>query len=131
MASANLAWEEMMKFVKIDPDLTAFTRSVEYKTLMTFTITNCTIEALFKDRSMDEGFRVLLTTPLTKSTSTGTTRFTRLYNEPEVMPETLNSMTTTRDWDLNSFCHEMDTYCMNILNGTVSAEDFYGYLYAR
>src|SRR5690554_7644466 len=39
-------------------------------------------------------------------------------------------MITTRGRDLNSFCHEMDDYCINILNGTAIADDFFVDIYA-
>ena len=40
-AQAKLAWEEMMKFIKIDEDLSELFKVQEYKTLITALNTNC------------------------------------------------------------------------------------------
>lgn len=52
-----------------------------------------------------------------------------LYNGTRSLPETLQSMITTRGDRLHSFCKEMDDYCINILYGTVKAEDFFVDIY--
>lgn len=128
-AQAKLAWEEMMKFVKIDPDLAELYKVQEYKTLITALTTNCTIEALSKDRSLDEGFRAIFNSIDEIHQHRDNSIYKALYNGTRALAETLNSMTTTRGRDLNSFCYEMDSYCLNILNGTVSAEDFFVDIY--
>ena len=56
-AQAKLAWEEMQKFIEIDPDLERYFRVQEYKNLITCKTTKCTMEALSKERSLDDGFR--------------------------------------------------------------------------
>lgn len=48
-----------------------------------------------------------------------------LLNGQRSLPESLLSMITTRGFDLNSFCYEIDSYCRDILNGTSTADDFY------
>lgn len=53
-----------------------------------------------------------------------------LYNGTRSLPETLVSMITTRGDDLHSFCKEMDDYCISILRGTSTAEDFFVDIYA-
>ncbi len=129
-AQAKLAWEEMMKFIKIDEDLSEFFKVQEYKTLITALNTNCTVEALSKDRSLDEGFRAIYNSIDEIHQHRDNSIYKALYNGTRALNETLNSMTTTRGRDLNSFCYEMDRYCLNILNGTVTAEDFFVDIYA-
>lgn len=128
-AQAKLAWEEMMKFINIDEDLTELFKIQEYKTVITSLVTNCSIEALSKDRSLDEGFRAIYNSIDEIHQHKDNSIYKALYNGTRALNETLNSMTTTRGRDLNSFCYEMDTYCMNILNGTVIAEDFFVDIY--
>ena len=128
-AQAKLAWEEMMKFIKIDEDLSEFFKVQEYKTLITALNTNCTVEALSKDRSLDEGFRAIYNSIDEIHQHRDNSIYKALYNGTRALNETLNSMTTTRGRDLNSFCYEMDSYCLNILNGTVTAEDFFVDIY--
>jgi phage terminase large subunit-like protein len=129
-AQAKLAWEEMMKFIKIDPDLSELFKVQEYKTLITALNTNCTVEALSKDRSLDEGFRAIYNSIDEIHQHKDNSIYKALYNGTRALDETLSSMTTTRGRDLNSFCYEMDSYCLNILNGTVTAEDFFVDIYA-
>ena len=129
-AQAKLAWEEMMKFIKIDEDLSELFKVQEYKTLITALNTNCTVEALSKDRSLDEGFRAIYNSIDEIHQHRDNSIYKALYNGTRALNETLNSMTTTRGRDLNSFCYEMDSYCLNILNGTVTAEDFFVDIYA-
>jgi phage terminase large subunit-like protein len=128
-AQAKLAWEEMMKFIKIDEDLSELFKVQEYKTLITALNTNCTVEALSKDRSLDEGFRAIYNSIDEIHQHRDNSIYKALYNGTRALNETLNSMTTTRGRDLNSFCYEMDRYCLNILNGTVTAEDFFVDIY--
>ena len=101
----------------------------EYKTLITALNTNCTVEALSKDRSLDEGFRAIYNSIDEIHQHKDNSIYKALYNGTRALNETLNSMTTTRGRDLNSFCYEMDSYCLNILNGTVTAEDFFVDIY--
>jgi len=128
-AQAKLAWEEMKKFIHIDEDLSSLFKVQEYKTLITSSNTNCSIEALSRDRSLDEGFRAIYNSIDEIHQHKDNSIYKALYNGTRALNETLNSMTTTRGRDLNSFCHEMDTYCLNILNGTVIAEDFFVDIY--
>lgn len=53
-----------------------------------------------------------------------------IYNGTRALPETLVSMITTRGKNLNSFCKEIDDYCIQILHGTATAEDFFVDIYA-
>ena len=48
---ARLAWEEMSKFITIDPDLNEFFDVKDYKSLIYAKNTECTIEALSKEAS--------------------------------------------------------------------------------
>ena len=128
-AQAKIAWEEIMKFIKIDEDLSELFKVQEYKTLITALNTNCTVEALSKDRSLDEGFRAIYNSIDEIHQHKDNSIYKALYNGTRALDETLNSMTTTRGRDLNSFCYEMDSYCLNILNGTVTAEDFFVDIY--
>ena len=54
---ARIAWEEMMKFIRSDPELAELFKIQEYKSLITCYDTNCTIEALSKEGGLDDGFR--------------------------------------------------------------------------
>ena len=52
---ARLAWEEMSKFIQIDPDLQALFSVKDYKSLIEARETACSIEALSKESGLDDG----------------------------------------------------------------------------
>ena len=58
---ARLAWEEMQRFIEIDPDLGEYFVIKDYKSQIEATETLCTIEALSKEAGLDDGFRAIYT----------------------------------------------------------------------
>lgn len=126
---ARLAWEEMSKFITIDPDLNAFFDVKDYKSVIEATETNCTIEALSKEAGLDDGFRSIYASVDEIHQHKDNKIYKALYNGTRSLDETLVSMITTRGDNLNSFCKEMDDYCINILRGNATAEDFFVDIY--
>lgn len=127
---AKLAWEEIAKFIQIDPDLAELFSVKEYKSLILAKETNCTIEALSRDSGLDDGFRGIFISLDEIHQHRDNKIYKSLYNGTRSLPETLVSMITTRGDNLNSFCWEMDSYCRNILQGTATAEDFFVDIYS-
>ncbi len=127
---SKLAWEEIAKFIQIDPDLAELFSVKEYKSLILAKETNCTIEALSRDGGLDDGFRGIFISLDEIHQHRDNKIYKSLYNGTRSLPETLVSMITTRGDNLNSFCWEMDSYCRNILQGTASAEDFFVDIYS-
>ena len=126
---SKLAWEEMSKFINIDEDLKEYFQIKDYKSLIVCTDTNCTIEALSKEAGLDDGFRSIFSSIDEIHQHKDNKIYKALYNGTRSLPETLQSMITTRGDRLHSFCKEMDDYCINILYGTVTAEDFFVDIY--
>lgn len=126
---ARIAWEEMEKFIQVDPDLKELFKVQDYKSLITALETECTIEALSKEAGLDDGFRSIYSSIDELHQHRDNSVYKSLYNGTRALKETLVSMITTRGKSLNSFCFEMDEYCLNILNGTVIAEDFFVDIY--
>ena len=126
---SRIAWEEMAKFIRIDKQLGEFFKVQDYKSLITALNTQCTIEALSKEGGLDDGFRSIFNSIDEIHQHRDNSIYKALYTGTRTLKETLNSMITTRGKDLNSFCFEMDKYCLNILNGSVSAEDFFVDIY--
>lgn len=135
---ARLAWEEMSKFISIDPDLggddIASEESGEfavkdYKSVIIANKTHCTIEALSKESGLDDGFRAIYASIDEIHQHKDNKIYKALYNGTRALEETLVSMITTRGDKLNSFCKEMDDYCINILRGLATAEDFFVDIY--
>lgn len=127
---ARLAWEEMSKFITIDPDLGEYFSVKDYKSLIECTETKCTIEALSKEAGLDDGFRSIYSSIDEIHQHKDNKIYKALYNGTRALPETLVSMITTRGDKLNSFCKEMDDYCIKILQGLATAEDFFVDIYA-
>lgn len=126
---ARLAWEEMSKFITIDPDLDEYFDVKDYKSLIEALNTHCTIEALSKEAGLDDGFRSIYSSIDEIHQHKDNKIYKALYNGTRSLPETLVSMITTRGDQINSFCKEMDDYCIKILQGLATAEDFFVDIY--
>ena len=126
---ARLAWEEISKFIRTDPDLADLFKIQDYKSMITALHTMCTIEALSREAGLDDGFRSIFSSIDELHQHKDNSIYKAIYNGTSSLPETLVSMITTRGAKLNSFCYEMDAYCLNILNGTAIAEDFFVDIY--
>lgn len=122
---SRLAWEEMAKFINIDEDLNEKFLVQNYKSLITALDTNCTIEALSREAGLDDGFRSIFSSIDEIHQHKDNKIYKAIYNGTRALPETLVSMITTRGDKLNSFCKEMDDYCVKILKGLATAEDFF------
>lgn len=126
---ARLAWEEMSKFITIDPDLNAYFDVKDYKSTIEALDTMCTIEALSREAGLEDGFRSIYASVDEIHQHKDNKIYKALYNGTRALDETLVSMITTRGDKLNSFCKEMDDYCIKILRGVSTAEDFFVDIY--
>ena len=126
---ARLAWEEMAKFIKADEDLSELFKIKDYISTIFALDTDCTIEALSKESGLDDGFRSIFSSIDEIHQHKDNKIYKALYNGTRSLDETLVSMITTRGDKLNSFCKEMDDYCVKILKGVASADDFYVDIY--
>ena len=122
---ARLAWEEMSKFISVDPDLKEYFDVKDYKSTIEALDTFCTIEALSKEAGLDDGFRSIYASVDEIHQHKDNKIYKALYNGTRALDETLVSMITTRGDNLNSFCKEMDDYAVSILKGLATAEDFF------
>lgn len=122
---ARLAWEEMSKFVQVDPDLGEFFSVKDYKSTIIALETECTIEALSREAGLDDGFRSIFASIDELHQHKDNKIYKAIYNGTRSLPETLVSMITTRGDQLNSFCKEMDDYAVKVLRGLTTAEDFF------
>lgn len=127
---ARLAWEEMSKFITVDEDLEELFKVQDYKSLITALETNCTIEALSRESGLDDGFRSIFASIDEIHQHKDNKIYKAIYNGTRALSETLVSMITTRGDRLNSFCKEMDDYCIKILQGLTTAEDFFVDIYS-
>lgn len=127
---ARLAWEEMSKFIKVDPDLEELFDVKDYKSTIVATHTNCTIEALSREAGLDDGFRGIFISLDELHQHKDNSIYKALYNGTRSLLETLISMITTRGKQLNSFCFEMDKYAQDVLRGLATAEDFFVDIYS-
>lgn len=127
---ARLAWEEMEKFITIDPDLNEYFKVQDYKSTITSLNSKCTIEALSREGGLEDGFRSIFASVDELHQHKDNKVYKALYNGTRSLDETLVSMITTRGDNLNSFCKEMDDYAIKILKCQATAEDFFVDIYA-
>lgn len=126
---ARIAWEEIQKFITVDKDLQALFDVKDYKSLIIAKRTGCTIEALSRESGLDDGFRAIFCSVDEIHQHKDNGIYKALYNSQASLDEALISMITTRGKSLNSFCREMDDYCLQILAGTAEADDFFVDIY--
>lgn len=126
---ARIAWEEIQKFITVDKDLQALFDVKDYKSLIIAKHTGCTIEALSRESGLDDGFRAIFCSVDEIHQHKDNGIYKALYNGQASLDEALISMITTRGKSLNSFCREMDDYCLQILAGTAEADDFFVDIY--
>lgn len=100
---ARLAWEEMAKFVRVDPDLGELFKVRDYKSVIEAPGTGCSIEALSREAGLDDGFRSIFCSVDEIHQHKDNKVYKALYNGTRSLPETLVSMITTRGDQLNSF----------------------------
>ena len=122
---AKIVWDEMRKFIQSDADLAAFFSIKDYKTTITAENTGCTIEALSKESGLDDGFRAIFASIDELHQHKDGSVYQALWKGTRSLPETLLSVITTRGKNQHSYCKEFDRFCISILEGTVSAEDFF------
>lgn len=122
---ARLAWEEMSKFITIDPDLNEYFKVMDYKSMIEAVLTHCTVEALSREGGLEDGFRAIFASVDEIHQHKDNKIYKALYNGTRALDETLVSMITTRGDKLNSFCKEMDDYAIKVLRGLATAEDFF------
>ena len=127
---SRIAWEEMAKFIRVDEDLSELFKVQDYKSMITALNTNCSIEALSKEAGLDDGFRSIFASIDEIHQHRDNKIYKAIYNGTRALDETLVSMITTRGDKLNSFCKEMDDYCIKILKGQTTAEDFFVDIYS-
>lgn len=121
----------MANFINIDEDLQELFEVKDYKSLIICNLTNCTIEALSKEGGLEDGHRSIFSS-LDEIHQIPTNHiYKALYNGTRSLKETLVSMITTRGFDMNteSFSFSMDSYAVGILEGTITAEDFFADIY--
>ena len=128
-AQAKLAWKEVHKFILADPALAELFQVKDYESKITSTLTGCTIEALSRERAQLDGFRSIAASIDEIHQHKDNSIYKAIYNGTRSLPEILISMITTRGFRQNSFCGEMDKYALDILDGTVTAEDFFADVY--
>ncbi|MBQ3265071.1 MAG: terminase large subunit [Ruminococcus sp.] len=122
---AKIVWDEIRKFIESDEDLSAFFTVKEYKTTISAVNTGCTIEALSKEAGLDDGFRGIFASVDELHQHKDGSIYQALWKGTRSLPETLLSVITTRGKNPRSYCKELDRFCVSILEGTVSAEDFF------
>lgn len=129
---ARLAWEKMAKFIKVDEDLQELFHVKDYKSLIECNLTNSTIEALSKESGLDDGFRSIFSSVDEIHQHKDNRIYKAIYNGTGALDKTLVSMITTRGYDIGpeSFSYEMDSYAIRVLEGTVTADDFFVDIFA-
>ena len=127
---ARAAWDEIAKFIRADPELAEYFKIKEYAAVIECLTNGCKLEALSREGGLEHGFRSIFASIDEIHQHRDNRIYKTLYDGTRALAETLVSMITTRGERLNSFCKEMDDYCVNILRGLAKADDFFVDIYA-
>ncbi len=126
---SRIVWDEMRKFIEADEDLSEYFSVKNYSSTIIARNTGCTIEALSKESGLDEGFRGIFISLDELHQQKDNSIYVNLWKGTISLPETLLSTITTRGDNPRSYCKELDRFAISVLEGTVTAEDFFADIY--
>ncbi len=129
-SQSMIVWNEVMKFIRSDPDLEELFQIKEYNSLITCLDTNCTLEALSRDRQKLDGFRSIWASVDELHQHPDNSIYKAIVNGTGSLEETLISMITTAGFNLNSFCYEMHQYAQRVAAGIVCDETFFSCIFS-
>ncbi|MFP3509382.1 terminase TerL endonuclease subunit [Peribacillus sp. SIMBA_075] len=124
---AMIVVEEMIKFIKGDPELAELFKIKEYIGQIDCLNTDSKIVALSRDTKID-GFRPFLGIVDEFHLHPTNEMYKILEGGTGNLDETLISIITTAGFDLNSPCYEMYKYCIRILEGVATNESRFVYI---
>lgn len=124
---AMIVVEEMIKFIKSDPELEELFKIKEYIGQIDCLNTDSKIIALSRDTKID-GFRPFLGIVDEFHLHPTNEMYKILEGGTGNLKETLISVITTAGFDLNSPCYEMYKYCIKVLEGVVTNETRFIYI---
>ncbi len=119
---AKIVFNEMVKFINSDEDLSELFKIQEYKSTIVCKITNSLIRALGRDTKSIDGFRPLLGIVDEYHAHKDNQMYKLLEGGIKKMKQALISVITTAGFDLNSPCYELYEYCCNLLKGVFTNE---------
>lgn len=125
---AKIVFNEMVKFINSDDDLSELFKVQEYKSTITCNLTNSTIRALGRDTKSIDGFRPLLGIVDEYHAHKDNQMYKLLEGGIKKMKQALISVITTAGFDLNCPCYELYEYCCNLLKGAFSNETQFVYI---
>ncbi|WP_083450918.1 terminase large subunit [Peribacillus butanolivorans] len=124
---AMIVVDEMIKFIKADPELEELFKIKEYIGTIECLNTDSKIIALSRDTKID-GFRPFLGIVDEYHLHKTNEMYKILEGGTGNMKETLISIITTAGFDLNSPCYEMYKYCISIIEGVATNETRFVYI---
>ena len=122
---ARLVWEEISKFIMIDPDLSELFRIIDYKSEIWCYDTGNVIQALSREDGIAQGFRFLYASLDELNQMKNADIYNAIKNGQRAQPWGMLSAITTRGKMLRNFHYAYDKYCVSILEGGVSAEEVF------
>lgn len=129
-AQSMIVWQEIAKFINSDDDLRELFEVKEYYSIIKNKNTNCTIEALSRDRQKLDGFRAIWASVDELHEHKDNSVYRSIANGTGSLEESLISMVTTAGFDLNSYCYEMHNYAKNVASQLITDETFFSCIFS-
>jgi phage terminase large subunit-like protein len=125
---AKIVLNEMIKFIRSDPDLEEMFKIREYESTIIGLITNSVIRALGRDSKSIDGFRPLLGIVDEYHAHPDNQMYKQLEGGTGNLKECLISVITTAGFNLNGPCFELYEYCIKVLEGITENETQFVYI---
>lgn len=128
MKQARIVWEQASKFINIEPDLKELFKIKDHDAIIECLINGGKIMALGRDTGTIDGFD-----PhggiIDEYHSHRTNQMVKLLEDGSVnQEESLISIITTAGFNLNGPCYKEWEYCKNVLEGTLTNEQYFIYI---
>lgn len=127
---AKIVFNEVVKFIEADADLSDLFEIKEYKSEITCNLTGSLIRALSRDTKKIDGFRPLFGSVDEYHAHEDNQMYKLLEGGTGNMPETLISIITTAGFNLNSPCYEMRQLCEKLLRGAYKDETMFAAIFS-
>lgn len=128
MDQAKIVFDEVVKFIESDAELSELYRIKKYDSTITSLITNSTIKAIGRDTKTADGFRSILAVIDEYHAHPNNQLYKLLFDGQVNVENALTLAITTAGFNLNSPCYEHYQFCKKVLSGSISKESLFVFI---
>lgn len=125
MDQAKIVFDEVVKFIESDKDLTELYKICKYDSTITSLLTGSTIKAIGRDTKTADGFRSVLSVIDEYHAHPNNQLYKLLFDGQVNVDNSLTLAITTAGFNLNSPCYEHYQFCKKVLSGAIAKESLF------